>query len=417
MDTREKFEQVRKRNMIAFFLDSFFFNFANMTFSSGTVLPSFVSKITDNNLYISLLTTIYYGVSYLAALFSCLLGSRARSPKKVYFFVALLQRVAFLLIFLSALTVGKWSAGASLLFFFCSFAMFAGTYGMTGTLFSQLVPFSLSGNLGKFYGNYLAIANLAGVASSLFLAFCFERFQFPIDYAVTFLSGTIMAFFSSAAVWFGIREVTDGYEPKPIRLNEFVPKSIRILKEEKPFIHISVAYMLLSIAEFSRSYYIVKLAKLPGVPENIVGIMNFVVLFAAVIGTRLIGVIVYRFGIYAGLMTCFGAGTVASVLAYILPDLYVGIILFLFSAVAGCSYFNFQNMISGTFSRGKELTLYNVVLKYIAAPLTILVPILGGIVANRLGENTVFLVGLALYAGGLVFCLAHRKEESDFRQE
>ena len=403
--------------MIAFFLDSFFFNFANMAFSSGTVLPSFVSKITDNNLYISLLTTLYYGVSYLAALFSCLLGSRAKSPKKVYFFVALLQRVAFLLIFLSALTVGRWPVGASLLFFFSSFAMFSGTYGMTGTLFSQLVPFSLSGNLGKFYGNYLAIANLAGVASSLFLAFCFEHFHFPIDYAVTFLSGTVMAFFSSAAVWFGIKEVTDGYEPQPIRLNEFAPKSIRILKEEKPFVHICIAYMLLSIAEFSRSYYIVKLSRLPGVPEKIVGIMNFVVLFAAVAGTRLVGVLVDRYGIYAGLMTCFAAGTIASVLAFVLSDLYIGVILFLFSAVAGCSYFNFQNMISGTFSRGKELTLYNVVLKYIAAPLTILVPILGGVVANSFGENTVFLIGFSLYMGGLIYCIFHRREETDFRKE
>ena len=415
MDREDRFQQVRKRNMTAFFLDSFFFNVANMTFSPATVLPSFVAKLTDNNLYISLLTTLYYGLSYLAALFSCLLGSRARSPKKVYFFTALFQRVAFLLMFLSALTVGKWSAGSSLLFFMCAFAAFSATYGMTGTLFSQLVPFSLTGNLGQFYGNYMAIANFAGVVASLVLTFCFNRFAFPADYAVTFLFGTLTAFLSSAAVWFGIHEITDGYEPEPITLKEFVPKSAAILKDEHAFVHVAVAYMMLSAAEFSRSYYIVKLSRLPGVPDDIVGIMNLVLLAAAIFGSRLIGKLIYRFGTYAGLITCFVTGTVASVLAYFLSDLPLGIVLFLFSAVTGCCYFSFQNMISTVFSRGKEITLYSVVLKYIAAPMTILVPILGGTVANRFGEDTVFLIGLAIYLLGLIHCLRYRKEEDSFK--
>lgn len=414
MDRETRFQQVRKRNMTAFFLDSFFFNVANMTFSPATVLPSFVAKLTDNNLYISLLTTLYYGLSYLAALFSCLLGSRAKSPKKVYFFTALFQRVAFLLMFLSALSVGKWNTGASLLFFMCSFALFSGTYGMTGTLFSQLVPFSLTGNLGKFYGNYMAIANFAGVVASLVLTYCFNRFLFPVDYAVTFLFGTLMAFFSSAAVWFGIREITDGYEPEPITLKEFVPKSTAVLKNEHAFVHVAVAYMLLSAAEFSRSYYIVKLSRLPGVPDDIVGIMNFVLLLAAALGSRMIGKLMYRFGTYAGLITCFVTGTVASVLAYFLPNLPVGIVLFLFSSVTGCCYFSFQNMISGVFSGGKEITLYSVVLKYIAAPLTIFVPILGGAVANRFGEDVVFMIGFAIYLLGLFHCLRYRKEEKEF---
>ncbi|MBN3013153.1 hypothetical protein [Ruthenibacterium lactatiformans] len=96
-----KKEAFYKGNFISLMCESFFFAFALTMFSPENVLPVYVSSLSDKAIYIALISALYYGISYSATVFSCVVGVNAKSPKWISVVICFLQRIGFFLIFLS----------------------------------------------------------------------------------------------------------------------------------------------------------------------------------------------------------------------------------------------------------------------------------------------------------------------------
>ena len=79
-------ERYYKRNYMAFMLEAFFFSFTAAIFSYITVLPGYVSTLTDNAFLISLISILYMAGNYGMQLFSCVLSVNARRQKPLYLF-------------------------------------------------------------------------------------------------------------------------------------------------------------------------------------------------------------------------------------------------------------------------------------------------------------------------------------------
>ena len=87
-----KKEAFYKGNFISLMCESFFFAFALTMFSPENVLPVYVSSLSDKAIYIALISALYYGISYSATVFSCVVGVNARSPKWISVVICFLQR-------------------------------------------------------------------------------------------------------------------------------------------------------------------------------------------------------------------------------------------------------------------------------------------------------------------------------------
>ena len=75
--------------------ESFFFAFALTMFSPENVLPVYVSSLSDKAIYIALISALYYGISYSATVFSCVVGVNAKSPKWISVVICFCKESAF----------------------------------------------------------------------------------------------------------------------------------------------------------------------------------------------------------------------------------------------------------------------------------------------------------------------------------
>lgn len=76
-----KKEAFYKGNFISLMCESFFFAFALTMFSPENVLPVYVSSLSDKAIYIALISALYYGISYSATVFSCVVGVNAKKSE------------------------------------------------------------------------------------------------------------------------------------------------------------------------------------------------------------------------------------------------------------------------------------------------------------------------------------------------
>ena len=74
-------EKYLKRNIITLLIEGFFASFAFSLFSQTTVLPVYVSNLTSNTFWISMITFIFFGLSNISGIVSSIIGTNAKSPK------------------------------------------------------------------------------------------------------------------------------------------------------------------------------------------------------------------------------------------------------------------------------------------------------------------------------------------------
>ena len=194
-----KKEAFYKGNFISLMCESFFFAFALTMFSPENVLPVYVSSLSDKAIYIALISALYYGISYSATVFSCIVGVNARSPKWISVVICFLQRIGFFLIFLSTY-LASGNVKLALVTFFVSLTLYAGSAGMSNPLFAQMVGTSIHRNVGTFYGAYNMVGACSGVLASVVLTQCLARLEFPFSFRCVFLLGLISALIATVVV-------------------------------------------------------------------------------------------------------------------------------------------------------------------------------------------------------------------------
>lgn len=249
-----KKEAFYKGNFISLMCESFFFAFALTMFSPENVLPVYVSSLSDKAIYIALISALYYGISYSATVFSCVVGVNARSPKWISVVICFLQRIGFFLIFLSTY-LASGNVKLALVTFFVSLTLYAGSAGMSNPLFAQMVGTSIHRNVGTFYGAYNMVGACSGVLASVVLTQCLARLEFPFSFRCVFLLGLISALIATVVVCVGVREVTDDRVREKIRLRDIFPIGTQILRENRGFRNYTIIKILVGAAEFDNPFF------------------------------------------------------------------------------------------------------------------------------------------------------------------
>ena len=167
-DILRRKEAYYRGNFLSLMLESFFFSFALTMFSTENVLPVYVASLSDRAILLAMISALYYGISYSATVLSCVIGVGAKSPKWASVGICFLQRIGFLLIFLSTYLVAE-EPGPALVMFFVSLALYSASAGMSNPLFAQMVGTSIHRNVGTFYGAYNMMGAVSGVLASLVL--------------------------------------------------------------------------------------------------------------------------------------------------------------------------------------------------------------------------------------------------------
>jgi len=395
-EIEKKKQKYYMRNFITLCIEAFLFSGAQALFSPDSVLPVYVSKLSENPFSIALITIINYGLCYSVYIFACPIGVNTKSPKWTSILVCFLQRIGFMLILFSTYVAAK-DTNMALVIFYISLAFYSLSGGLSNPLFQQMISVSIYKDVSKFYGTYSVFGALGGVLGTVLYNKFLTDFTFPVDYRYTFLVGLIIGVLASVCVAVGIKEITDDREVEHIKMKDVFAISKDILKNNESFRDFTILRVIMVAADFAVPYYIVSILANSSTPQGFEGTLALIFLISKMVASYFEGVIGDRYNPFATIICCTVCGFIASALAIVANSIEVNTIMYIFLAFAVSGSWIATSCASITFSKGKHVPIYSATISLLSAPLYIVITLGGATIASLLSYNAMFFMALIVY--------------------
>lgn len=403
-DLREKYY---RRNYITMLFEGFFFSFAISIFSYTTVLPVYVSNLSNNKFWISLLIVSFFGLSNASSIFSSVIGVNARSAKWASVIICSFQRLGQFLIYISTFAVTK-NSNIALLLFFSSYSLYAVTAGMSSPVFSNMISNIIYRNVSSFYGSYSLVGALSGVLGSQLVRVLIAKYNFPVNYQYLFLSGLVMAIIATFVVIFGVKEIESDNKSK-LKFSD-LPKIVSgIFKNNHKFRNIIIVRGFIAVAEMTVPFYIIKVSGIEGVSISFVGIMSTVLLLSNLFWSKTLGHIGDKKGPFFLMEISCVAGVLASLLAIFINSSIIAYPLFILVSLTTLSA-QLSNSVSVIVYSTKGLVpVFAAMSGLIIAPFYAFSSFGGGLLAEKSDYNILFILSGIIYLLGFIFLRNYHK--------
>ncbi len=248
-----------RQNFICFVLDYVFFGVALAFVSQTTVLPSFISQLTDSAPLIGLASTIQTGAWLLPQLMAAsFLADKARKKPYLLLFAALGRPVFWLLAGVLFL-VGERAPMLILGLFFVSLVIFMGTDAVASVawfdMLGKAIPPTRRGRLvgtGQVLSGLLTVG--AGAVVNTVLGP--QGPLFPINYALLFSLAGLSLFASWLAMSF-MHEPLAPTEGNRLPWNAFLPKLWTVLRQNHAFSLVTVVRLVAGLSGMAMPFYVI----------------------------------------------------------------------------------------------------------------------------------------------------------------
>lgn len=401
------------------------------TIQPGMVLSAFFLKLTDSTFF----ATLPLALMHVGSLWPQLIISNvaeARERKKPFYIVAALARVIFLsLMALSTYMLGSNRPGLLIILFPMFYFGYASGSGVCGIAFMDIMGKTIPATRrGKYMGIRGFLGGILGFACGFFVRHMLSDNGpgFPFSYAwlyataAVFQAATLLAFM-------GIPEPIKQVKKKRLAFKEHVRQGVSILKVDKNYRLLLTIRFLNSISLVGGMVFIPYAVKALGMPESFVGILMVISICFSLpsnfiwshigdqYGNRLLMII--STGIYLVVPIIAAISYYAPPLRTNLPllnsfDLRVLMFIgaFVLSSITlkgrGMGHMNYLLEISPEERRPSYLAFMSVFL----AP-TVLVPLIGGLIAELISFQATFMLSFVVGAGSylLIFRLNEPRKE------
>jgi len=248
-----------RRNFICFVLDYVFFGVGMACVSQTTVLPSFVSQLTDSAPLIGLSSTIITGAWLLPQLIAASYLADKERKKPYLLLPAAIGRPVFLLLAGVLFLGGDLAPTLILGLFFIGLAVFMSTDALAAVawfdILSKAIPPTRRGRLfgiAQFFSGLLAVG--AGAVVNALLGP--QGPSFPHNYARLFFLAGLSLFVSLSAMIF-LREPVKPTQTERLSWNAFLPKLLAVLRENRTFSLVTALRLLTGLNGMALPFYVV----------------------------------------------------------------------------------------------------------------------------------------------------------------
>ncbi|MEW6094672.1 MAG: MFS transporter [Chloroflexota bacterium] len=391
-----------KYNVIVNLLDGAFFG-AGWGFGSfGTIIPLFVSRMTDSALLIGLIPAIHVVGWQLPQLFMAGPVSRLRRYKPMVMWITVHERIPYLGLALLALALGGLEVKTALVLTFLLLAWQGLGAGFTAngwqTMLAKIIP---SESRGTFFGAQAALANILIGLTAVAAGFLLDRLDDRIDFATCFL----LAVFGMglSMLFLGLtREPADEQKAIPDRSPAPWKDWWEVLRRDRNFAAYLTVRLLSQFATMGFAFYIVYGLRRFAMDEVTAGFLTAALTITQTAANVAMGWLGDRLGHRAMLIAGSVAVTLSSLLAWgaqSLAWLYPVIIL---SGLANVAYWTIGMAITAEFGTDETRPTYIGLSNTLVAPFTIIAPLIGGWIADAFSFQATFMVSAV---GGLVIAV------------
>jgi MFS family permease len=278
----EYINEVRKNywwNFVVIMLDSAFFTFSVTMLSQDTILPYFVSHLSDQKVLIGLVPALYFLGFYLPQLFGAHMVTGRATRKRYIFWIAVAERIGILLIALIAQVLDWLTAPQALVLLLLAFTLYSVTTGLIVPAYSDFISKHIIRQRGLFYGSMNGLGGLIGFAASLTATYFLDHYAYPVDLRmllwVGFAASFISPFFIAA-----YREVPFPFKVKKEPLGEFL-KSIPVhIRSSAGFGRYMVVRALLNLGLMANAFYALYAINRFNLGEGVLGTLTMSILIA-----------------------------------------------------------------------------------------------------------------------------------------
>jgi MFS family permease len=380
-------------------LDGGFFGAALGFASFMTVLPLFVSTMTNSAILIGLIPAIHSVGWQLPQLFTAERVSRLRRYKPMVIWMTIHERLPFLGLALVAWLLPGMAIplALGLTYFFLVWQGLGG--GVTATAWQSMIGKIIpSERRGTFFGFQSAFANLLASGTAVAAGLLLERLTSPLNYTVLFLLAGLAMTISFVFLAM-TREKESPVEEIPAVSVRLWPKIVEILRRDPNMRWFLVVRMLSQLSVMAFAFYTVYAVRNMGMSEGTAGLMMGVFTFGQIITNPLMGWIGDRWNHAAVMKVGLLAASISALVAWSAPAYQWFYLAFALAGIANVAIWTIGMAMTLEFGTPADRPVYIGMANTLIAPATVLAPILGGWLADTAGFQAAFLVS---FIAGLI---------------
>lgn len=399
-----------KRNFTLTALNGIFFNFASAFVSETTVLPTFISNLTDSRFLVGLAGSLERASWPLPQVIVAPFAERTERKKPIYIFTAFVRVFSLLAMALVTFTLGKYSSSLFLTLFFVVFAIFSLSSGVAGPAFMDIVAKAIPAHRrGSLWAIRISVGSGLAVLGGFMVRHLLRTLPFPVNYGTMFLISTGLVSVGLTLFSFVVEPIQPVTKERKT-LREHLVDGRKIFREDANYRGLVRLRLLLGILFMAAPFYVVYARETAGFEESSVGILLAAQMLGLMLSNILWGTIANRFGSRLVLIGTSLSGIVPPLgaLAYPLltPGQWYFPILFMFIGVSGAGlrlgYSTFLLDISPPLKRLTYIGFINTMI----APVLFL-PTVGGTIVDIISYRPLFAIStvagiLALYTSTLL---------------
>lgn len=381
-----------KWNTIVNLLDGGFFGMAFGFVSVSTILPLYVSTLTDSKLLIGLIPAIHSMGWQLPQL---LMASKVASLKRYKPFVVIMtiqERLPFFFLGLMTWFLPGASKELRLILTFLLLIWQGLGGGLAANawqlMIGKLIP---SQYRGAFFGFQSAAANLLSSGSAVLAGVILEKLASPLDFTLLFFFAVIGFTIS----WYFLN-LTREPEDNPVEEETFsIPlwhTIRRILKADASFRWFLICRFLLQFGFMASAFYTVYAVRVHHVTETTAGILASVLMITQTVANPLLGWLGDRWSrkwlMVLGAIACF----FSCVLAWLAPSVGLFYVVYILIGLANTIYWTVGLAFTLDFGAENERSTYVGLANTLIAPATFIAPILGGWLVDLFNYSLTFIL-------------------------
>lgn len=391
-----------KHNLIVNLLDGAVFG-AGWGFSSfGTMIPLFVSRMTDSALLIGLIPAIHAVGWQLPQLFMAGAVSRLRRYKPMVMWMTIHERLPYLGLVLVALFLGAMGSKLALALTFLLLIWQGLGAGFSAnawqSMMAKIIPPT---SRGTFFGAQAALANVLISVTAIAAGFMLNRMDDRFDFAACFLLTTVALGISMICLG-ATREPADELKTIPERTPSPWKGWWELLKRDRNFASFLLVRLLSQFSTMGFAFYIVFGLRRFDMDEVTAGFLTAALTITQTAANLVMGWLGDRLGHRSMLIAGSIAVTLSSLLAWgaqSIAWLYPVIIL---SGLANVAYWTIGMAITVEFGSDETRPTYIGLSNTLVAPFTIIAPLIGGWIADAVSFQATFMVSAV---GGVIIAL------------
>ncbi len=383
-------EKNYRRNLLLLIFDSSFFTFSTALLSQDTVIPAFLSYLTDNPILIGLIPAIFNLGFFLPQIISSFITHN--SPKRMNYilFIAIMERVGILLIALVAQVTNVVSNQLVVAFFLLSFSLYCSAFGFIMPAYSDYISKAIYKQRGIFYGLNQALRGVIGFIASLVTMRILAHNDFPSNFRTLFWVSFSASFISPILIA-NLKEVPFPIQPARKSVRTFSKHILRVIRGNSNLRSYIYARQLIGLAAMGFSFLSLYAIKTYDLPASVFGTYTMIIIIAQSLSGVLWGMIGDRYGYKILLIWSTVLLFIQGLISLFLHHPISG---WINSAIIGIVYsainIGHPNLIF-EISPPEETSLFIGLSNSLIAPIIGTAPILAGVIVDFMGYKQLFV--------------------------